>query len=188
MLLLQQCSSLRGTLGILLPIMYTSQVLHHLSSLDTSSPDFLRYLYCLIRSDEKEQYLSSLQGLELIRLVDFLDGVRSFPLASFQLTGRTVQILGAAPITDDVFRRCLHKLRTICSHHAILPSVYTISGDLTRVGDNPVAFGGFSDVWEGIHNGSRVCIKHLRVTEQDREAVEKVNIWHRLIFFLLTER
>ena len=63
--------------------MYTSQVLHHLYSLDTSSPDFLRYLYCLIRSDEKEQYLSSLQGLELIRLVDFLDGVRSFPLASF---------------------------------------------------------------------------------------------------------
>ena len=67
--------------------MYTSQVLHHLYSLDTSSPDFLRYLYCLIRSDEKEQYLSSLQGLELIRLVDFLDGVRSFPLASFWLTG-----------------------------------------------------------------------------------------------------
>jgi hypothetical protein len=57
------------------PTMSTSQVLQRLYSLDASSPDFLRYLYCLIQTDEEEQYLSSLQGLELVRLVDFLDGV-----------------------------------------------------------------------------------------------------------------
>ncbi|KAF9785472.1 kinase-like domain-containing protein [Thelephora terrestris] len=136
--------------------MSTSQVLQRLYSLDASSPDFLRYLYCLIQTDEEEQYLSSLQGLELVRLVDFLDG-----------------ILGVAPIVDDLFRRCLHKLRTICGHHAILPSSYILSRDLTRVGDDPVVFGGFSDLWEGTHSGIKVCIRHLRVPEQIREPVEK---------------
>ena len=64
--------------------MSTSQVLQHLYSLDTSSPDFPRYLYCLIQHDEEEQYLSSLEGLELIRLVNFLDDVCPFTLASSQ--------------------------------------------------------------------------------------------------------
>ena len=64
--------------------MSIAQVLQHLYSLDTTSPDFMRYLYCLIRSDEEEQYLSSLQGSELTRLVDFLDEVRPlfWPLSS----------------------------------------------------------------------------------------------------------
>lgn len=157
--------------------MPTSQVLQHLYSLDTSSPDFLRYLYCLIHNDEEDQHLTSLRGLELTRLVNFLDDVGAFPSASFQLMTQTAQILGVAPIADDVFRRCLHKLRTICCHHAILPSSYTISGNLARVGDDPVAFGGFSDVWEGTYNSNKVCIKHLRVSEQVRETVERVSTW-----------
>ncbi|KAF9785465.1 kinase-like domain-containing protein [Thelephora terrestris] len=136
--------------------MSTAQVLQHLYSLDTSSSDVLRYLYCLLRSDDEEQHLTTLQGSELIRLVDFLD-----------------EILDAIPIADDVFRRCLHKLRTICGHNAILPSSYAILGDLARVGDDPFDFGGFSDVWKGTHNGRKVCIKRLRLSEQSREAVEK---------------
>ena len=168
--------------------MSTSQVLQHLYSLGTSSPDFLRCLYCLIRKDEEEQYLSNLQGSQLTQLVDFLDEVRPSPLAFVQLTKRTVQILDVGPIADDVLRRCLHKLRTICSRRAILPSSYTISGDLARVGDHPVAFGGFSDVWKGTHNDTNVCIKHLRVSEQIRETLEKVSIRNRLIFFLPTGR
>ena len=67
--------------GVDLPTMSTSQVLQLLYSLDTSSPEFLRCLYCLIRNDEEEQYLSTLQESELIRFVDFLDEVRSFSLA-----------------------------------------------------------------------------------------------------------
>ena len=162
--------------------MSTSQILQHLYLLDTSSPDFLRYLYCLIQTDEEDQYLASLQGLELTRLVDFLDEVRSAPLALVQLTRQTAQILDVGPIADDILRRCLHKLRTICSHHATLPSSYTISGDLARVGDHPIAFGGFSDVWKGTHNDTDVCIKQLRVSEQIRETLEKVSIYYRLIF------
>ena len=66
--------------------MSIAQVLQHLYSLDTTSPDFMCYLYCLIQSDEEEQYLSSLQGSELTRLVDFLDEVRPlfWPLSSLR--------------------------------------------------------------------------------------------------------
>lgn len=59
--------------------MSTSEILQRLYSLNTSSPDFLRVLYGLIRHDEEEQYSSSLKEEELARLVDFLDDVRPFP-------------------------------------------------------------------------------------------------------------
>ena len=62
--------------------MATSQVLTHLYSLDTSSPEFSRYLYRLIQHDEEEEYLSTLQGPELLKLVDFLDAVLSLPYPS----------------------------------------------------------------------------------------------------------
>ena len=52
--------------------MSTSRILKHLYSLDISSPDILHHLYCLIQYDEKDQYLTNLQGSDLARLVDFL--------------------------------------------------------------------------------------------------------------------
>ena len=74
------------TLNVNPPTMSVAQVLQHLYSLNTTSPDFMRYLYCLIQSDEEEQYLSSLQGSELTQLVDFLDEVHPlfWPLSSLR--------------------------------------------------------------------------------------------------------
>ena len=155
--------------------MSTSRVLQHLYSLDTaSSPDLLRYLDYLIQSDDEERYLSSLQGSELTRLVDFLDSVRPSLPVSFQLTSRTPQVLDSVTITDDVSVRCLHKLQAICGHHEILPSSYNFSGDLTRVDSHPIYSGGFSDTWEGIHDGKMVCIERLMITKQTCQDVEKV--------------
>jgi len=66
--------------------MSASQILQNLYSLDTSSPDISRLIYGLIRHDEEERYLSSLQGLELARLIDFLDQVRTPLLDSHLVT------------------------------------------------------------------------------------------------------
>ena len=55
----------------------TSRILQHLYSLNTSSPDFLRYLHALIQYDEEERYLTNLKDFELIRLLGFLGGVRA---------------------------------------------------------------------------------------------------------------
>ena len=156
--------------------MSASQILQHLYSLDTSSPGISRLIYGLIRHDEEEQYLSSLRGSELARLIDFLDEVRTL-LSIFRLiTNQILQALGAISTTDDISRQCLRKLQVICGDNMTLPSSYTASGDLARVGDEPAAFGGFADVWEGTHGGKKVCIKVLRVTLNDDPALTKVRI------------
>ena len=154
--------------------MATSQILRHLYSLKPSSPDFSRYLHSLIQSDGEENYLSGLQGSELTELVDFLDEVRVLPSAPSQFTKQISQALGSIPVTDDVFRQCLHRLQAICSHQGILPSSHIISGDIARLGDYPVASGGFADVWEGTHGDIKVCIKYPRITIKNRQEVEKV--------------
>ncbi|KAF9790758.1 kinase-like domain-containing protein, partial [Thelephora terrestris] len=64
-------------------------------------------------------------------------------------------------------------LRTICGDHAILPSSYTISGDLSRVDHDPAGGGGFSEVWKGTLNGRKVCIKDPKFHAQNCEAVKK---------------
>ena len=155
--------------------MSAAQVLQHLYSLDTSSPDFLRVLYGLIRHDEDEQYSSSLQGSELARLVDFLDDVRSLPSPFRPVAKQTPQVLSTIPTTDDVFRQCLRKLRAICGCHTTLPSSHVVSDDLvTKHGGHPIAYGGFADVWEGTLSGRKVCVKVLRVSLNDDPSLTKV--------------
>ena len=89
----------------------------------------------------------------------------------------SLQVLDAIPTTDHVYRRCLHKLQAICGHHMTLPTSHNISGDLTRVGEHPISVeGGSADVWEGIHDGRKVCIKCPRVSEMDLQAITQVRV------------
>lgn len=157
-------------------MMSISQDLQNLYSLDISSPNFTRHLHCLIRDDEKDQYLISLRGSELTQLLDFLDTVRAVILSSHRLTKQTLQALNAIPITDDVARECLHKLQTICSHHVALPSSYVISNGIARVGSAPVTLGGAADVWEGTYHGEKVSIKSLRVRTRNQRTLKKVRV------------
>ena len=156
------------------PTMSAPQVLERLYSLDTSSPDFLRVLYGLIRHDEDEQYSSSLEGAELARLVDFLDDVRPLSSPLRPVVKQPPQTLSAIPTTDDVFRQCLRKLRAICGCHTTLPSSHVVSGDLAKLGDHPIAYGGFADVWGGTLGGRQVCVKVLRVSLNDDQSLTKV--------------
>jgi len=65
-----------------------------------------------------------------------------------------------------------------------LPSSHNISGDLARIGDYPISVdGGTADVWEGAHNGRKVCIKCPRVSEADLQAVTQVRLRYRHAFF-----
>ena len=164
-------------------MMNTPQLLQHLYSFNTFSPEFSRCLDNLIESDEEDHYLLSLQGSELTRLVDFLDGVRFLPSPpSFQLTKKTLQVLGVIPVTEDISGRCLLKLQDICSRHRILPSSHIISGGLVKVDDYPVTATGCSNVWKGTHNGAKVCIKSPRISEKDRRGLRKVSNWHTISY------
>ena len=46
----------------------------------------------------------------------------------------------------------------------ILPSTYEVSGELSCTATQPIAFGGFCDVYKGRLGLERVCIKRLRIS------------------------
>lgn len=89
-------------------------------------------------------------------------------------------------MTDDVSRRCLRKLQTICSHRRILPSSHIASGDLVKVGDYAIASTALSDVWEGRLGSTRVCIKSPKITTRDHQEIEEVSNrrWHTVSYLL----
>ena len=162
--------------------MLTSTALDKLYSLDITSPKFLRGLYAFIRSDEGGKHSAGLNGVELTRLVDFLDKVRPSFSDSYPNVNKTSKALSSIPPSDDIFRQCLRKLRALCSSHATLPTSHIIGGDLVRLGDSAIAWGGFADVWQGEHNGKKVCIKAPRVPLNDTAGRRQVRNLRPQIF------
>jgi len=66
-------------------------------------------------------------------------------------------------------------LRKMCCEHKLLPSSYTITDELDYFEESPSGRGGNADVWRGLHQGSKVAIKVLRVrTGSDLPNVERV--------------
>ena len=55
----------------------------------------------------------------------------------------------------------------------VLPSTYEVSGELSYITTQPIAFGGFCDVYEGYLGQQHVCIKRLRISG-NRELVKRV--------------
>ena len=59
------------------------------------------------------------------------------------------------------------KFRQLCGRAGSLPASHIISENLIRTSEEPVASGGYGDVWEGIYNDKRVAIKALRLYRDD---------------------
>ena len=74
------------------------------------------------------------------------------------------------------------KFRQLCGLAGSLPASHIISEDLIRTSEEPVASGGYGDVWEGIYNDKRVAIKALRVYRDDD--VRKVSKVIHLAFLI----
>ena len=49
----------------------------------------------------------------------------------------------------------------------LLPTSYTLSSSPLIIGPDPFASGGYGDVYEGTLEGSKVCIKRVRVYIKD---------------------
>lgn len=58
--------------------------------------------------------------------------------------------------------------------YGLLPDSHKIRSKLT-VGEHPVAFGGFSDIWKAkSEDGDSFAVKVLRVYQNSAERVKKV--------------
>ena len=135
------------------------QKLHHL---DRSSPSFNAQLSDVLYGEEYKECILGLQRDDLVWLVDYLDKVRRCA-ALLHSPLKPAQALDDIDSSKAAFRKCLRELRTICGTGTILPTSYTLSSHLLSVSPDPVALGGYGDVHEGTLNGSRVCVKRMRV-------------------------
>ena len=61
----------------------------------------------------------------------------------------------------------MRELRHICGSRKILPTSPALSSQVLLISNQPVAFGGSGDVYEGILNNLRVCVKRIRVDAKD---------------------
>ncbi|KIK56114.1 hypothetical protein GYMLUDRAFT_143383, partial [Collybiopsis luxurians FD-317 M1] len=93
-----------------------------------------------------------------------------------------------ADLLQSVSVRCLRALRYLSNTYHVLPSSLTIT-EIKKNGDNPVAGGGFADIWHGSAGGHAVCLKVLRlIIEPDetkcenirREFYKEALIWKQL--------
>jgi serine/threonine protein kinase len=84
-------------------------------------------------------------------------------------------MLESGSLTDSQRRKYTAALRKLCGNRGILPTSHTITDDLNKVGELPIAGGGFAEVWEGNHRGRRVAIKVFRLySSKDQTKVKKL--------------
>jgi len=62
----------------------------------------------------------------------------------------------------------------------ILPTSYTVSSRLLNISPDPVAQGGFADVYEGTLRGLKVCVKRVRIYSHEDSHAGVVKVSHRI--------
>ena len=134
--------------------------------LDRSSPDFGDQLCDVLYGSEYNQYALNIQGDDFMWLVNYLDEVRCRVSPPHSLL-KPAQALDCLDPSGPAFRKCLRELRSRCGTGGILPASYILPSRRLNVGSEPFAAGAYGDVYEGTLDGSRVCIKRIRMYNPD---------------------
>ena len=72
-------------------------------------------------------------------------------------------------------RKILRIFSKVCDSQTILPRSCMLSDNVTKEGEIAFASGGLADIWEGRHNGNRVCIKAFCIfTAENLFKIKKV--------------
>ena len=130
--------------------------------LDSSSPQFPDQLCDILDGSGFDDGVKDLGADDLLRLIGFLDQVRP-PFNSKNCPLNQSQVLESLNRAESAFGKTLHKLQRICASRRILPQSHVVSTDRLRIDEHPFASGGYSDAHMGTLDGSRVCVKKLRV-------------------------
>jgi len=77
------------------------------------------------------------------------------------------QALDNIPVTDDLFRKTLRRLQSICSNREVLPQSHIIAKERLSNRGNAIAPLGFADAHEAELDGKKVYIKALKSYIQD---------------------
>ena len=142
--------------------MASNDLLQQLHHLNVTSPGFHDQLSNVLYGEGYKKCVSGLQDDDVVQLVDYLDKVCCCA-ALFHSSLRLPQVLGLLDPASSTSRKCLRELRSTCGTRMILPTSYTVSHSLLSINRQPAASGGSGDIYEGTLNGSRVCVKRVRV-------------------------
>ena len=61
------------------------------------------------------------------------------------------------------YQTCLRELRNICGIKLTLPTSYTLSLPVLKIGHGPIPSGSLGDVFEGVYNDSKIRANRVRV-------------------------
>ncbi|KAF9790826.1 kinase-like domain-containing protein [Thelephora terrestris] len=145
------------------------EIQRQLGGLNPSDDTYRQLLQELLTHPDLKKYIHGLQETDLQRFVELLD-----------------EALNHIQVTDDLFRKTLRRLQSICSNQGILPSSYLIPNETLSNRVGPIAPGDFGDAFEAELGGKKVCIKVLRSYVQDTSDLVKrifyreVVVWKRL--------
>ena len=134
-----------------------------LRDLDKTSPHFHNQLIDSLRGKAYQDVVSSLQGEDLVWLVNYLDNVSLHNVSSYPHSP-LVQVLCETSDPSSVpFREPLDELEKICGVKNVLPEACTLSDSLLGC------------VYEGTFNGSKVRIRRVRTHPKgDPQKVKEV--------------
>ena len=76
---------------------------------------------------------------------------------------KPVQAIDRLDPASFAFGECLRELRYMCGTRTILPTSYILSSPLQEIGSQFVASGDSSEGYGATLDGSRVCVKRVRV-------------------------
>ena len=141
-----------------------------LRGLDESSSDFPIRLADVLNHGFADS-LPTLRGEDLVWLVEHLDHVSH--LASAESVSKLPQALDVLPSTSFAFPLCLQKLREASSWQLMVPRSCVLAGSPPSTSEWPVTSGGFYDIYEESHQGSKVCVKRLRTYSTDKKKITK---------------
>jgi len=148
--------------------------LNQLRRLGGYSPNFHDQANDILYGEEYKQRVSYVRNDDFAGIVNDPGKVRrhvSLPHSPLM----SPQTLDTLDPTSSTHRRSLRKLRHICGTRTILPTPCTFLSRRLGIGPRLIASGGSGDVYEGTLNGSKICIKCVRVySEEDPMKTIKV--------------
>ncbi len=114
----------------------------------------------MMRDPRSRDHILNLTGGDLLNLQDLLQTVSVVhDMHGYPLTDMIVQLIASRCENYHKLVPLLNKLVMRCT---TLPPCLVVTG-VSRVGTNPVAGGGFADIWKGLLDGEVVALKVLRI-------------------------
>jgi hypothetical protein len=99
----------------------------------------------------------------------------------------SAQSLDRLEPSSSAFRKCLRELKNLCGTRGIIPTSCTPLSQLLDISPKPFASGGYGDVFEGTLNGSKICVKRVRVYSRDPPE-KAMNVSYCVVSFLFRRR